>query len=255
MKTLVEVCVGSMQDIRAAVEAGADRVELCGGLELGGVTPSAGLVELAVEAGLAPVVVMVRPRAGGFRYDRDEFDAMLRDVTRFVALGAAGVVFGVLDAHGEVDVPRCRELVAAAGTRDTVFHRASDFVADCRRGLDAVIEAGVTRVLTSGGQPNAAAGCGVLQTLIEHAQGRIEILPGGGIHAGNVARIVQQTRCRGVHMGAATRGDDGSLAGREGVELVDRRFLSGASFRTIDGAAVAAAIAALQQIDRSAERQ
>src|SRR5687768_16248646 len=110
-RVLVEVCVGSVADIEAAATAGADRAELCGGLEAGGLTPSLGLVETALAAGRLPIVAMLRPRAGGFAYDRHEFDAMLRDARRFVELGVSGVVFGMFQRQGVVDRARSRELV------------------------------------------------------------------------------------------------------------------------------------------------
>ena len=131
-RILVEVCVGSVADIERAVAAGADRVELCSALELGGLTPSLGLVETALAASPIPVVVMLRPRAGGFRYDRHEFAAMLRDAERFLDLGASGVVFGILNEHGQIDVARCGELLRSAGAAQTIFHRAFDFVRDQR---------------------------------------------------------------------------------------------------------------------------
>ena len=131
-RILVEVCTGSVADIERAVAAGADRVELCGALELGGLTPSIGLVETALASNQIPVVVMLRPRAGGFRYDRHEFAAMLRDAERFLGLGVSGVVFGILTEHGQIDVARCGELLQSVGATQTIFHRAFDFDLDQR---------------------------------------------------------------------------------------------------------------------------
>src|SRR5262245_25071201 len=120
-RILVEVCVGSLADVMAATAAGADRVELCGGLELGGLTPSIGAVETVLENCSVPTVVMVRLRAGGFCYDRHEFAAMLRDTERFLSLGASGVVFGILDRNRHIDAARAREIVDRVATRETVF--------------------------------------------------------------------------------------------------------------------------------------
>lgn len=240
----VEVCVGAVADVLAAAAAGADRVELCGGLELGGLTPSAGLVETALAASRLPVIAMLRPRAGGFCYDRHEFAAMLRDAQRFVELGASGIAFGVLDRHGRVDAARCRELVQAAGGREAVFHRAFDFVVEPQAGLETLIDAGCTRVLTSGGRTTAREGAAALAAMVRHAGGRLAVMPGGGINAANVAELAATTGCVEVHIGAATPADDGSTGGAS-IELYDGRFARGTAHRVVEGDAVAAVIAAL----------
>lgn len=240
----LEVCVGSVADLLAAAAAGADRVELCGGLEVGGLTPSAGLVETAIAASRLPVVAMLRPRAGGFCYDRHEFAAMLRDAQRFVELGASGIVFGVLDRQGRVDAARCRELVQAAGGREAVFHRAFDFVVDRLAALETLIEAGCTRVLSSGGRATAGEGAGALAAMVRHAGERLRVMPGGGINAANVAELVATTGCAEVHIGASTPADDGSTGGAS-IELYDGRFARGSAHRVVEGDAVAAVIAAL----------
>lgn len=242
----VEVCVGSVADVAVAVAEGADRVELCGGLELGGLTPSVGLVETVLAERSLPVVVMLRPRAGGFCYDRGEFAAMLRDARRLLDLGARGVAFGLLDRQRRIDASRSREVVELAAPLPAVFHRAFDFASDRSAALDALIEIGCTRVLTSGGQPTAEAGVAELGDLIRRAAGRIEIMPGGGITAENVASIVRETGCRQVHIGASAPRDDGSLGSEGGsIELCDRRYFEGARFRAVAADALAATISAI----------
>jgi copper homeostasis protein len=243
---LVEVCVGSAADVAVAAAAGADRVELCSAMELGGLTPSLGLVETVLAMCSVPVVVMLRPRAGGFRYDRHEFAAMLRDAERLLEAGAAGIVFGVLDSARRIDVARARELVACAGPRDTVFHRAFDFVPDWRAALEALIDVGCTRVLTSGGAATAIAGAATLREMIEHAARRIEILPGGGVSAANVAELVRLTGCTQVHVGASGPGEDGSAVGEAPFELVDARFMRGCRHRVVNATALEATMAALR---------
>jgi copper homeostasis protein len=245
-RILVEVCIGSVADLELAVAAGADRVELCGALELGGLTPSIGLSEAVLVASPLPVVVMLRPRAGGFHYDGHEFAAMQRDAERFLDLGASGLVFGILDQHGRVDSPRCRKLVQSAGTAQTIFHRAFDFVRDQRAALDALIDIGMTRVLTSGGKSTAVEGVAAIRQLNSLADARIQILPGGGINAGNVVETVRATDCNQVHIGAAIRRNDASMPGDAGIELVDQRFTQGPAHRGVSGEAVAQTIAALQ---------
>lgn len=242
---LIEACVGSAADVAAAVAAGAGRVELCGALELGGLTPSIGVVETVIEMSTVPVIVMLRPRAGGFCYDRQEFSAMLRDAERLLALGAAGIAFGILTREGRVDVARSRELTTRVENRDAVFHRAFDFTRDRRQALEALVEAGCTRVLSSGGAPTALAGVAALRGMVEAAGGRIEVMPGGGVRADNIAEIVRATGCRQVHLGAAGPASDGTPTAA-GMELCDRRFLEGMSYRTVDGQALRAAIEALR---------
>jgi copper homeostasis protein len=242
----VEVCVGSTADATVSIAAGADRLELCSGLELGGLTPSISLAETIIESSSVPIVIMVRPRAGGFCYDRYEFATMLRDTERFLNLGAAGVVFGILDRNGSIDLPRVREFVDIVRPHNAVFHRAFDFVANWRKELDALIDIGCTRVLTSGGQPTAASGVATLREMIDFAAGRIEIMPGGGIRADNVVEIVQRTRCVQVHIGAATPTADGSLSQSSSLELRNPGFICGANHRAVDDAVVAATLSALR---------
>jgi copper homeostasis protein len=247
-RVLLEVCVGSAADVDAAVSAGADRVELCSGLELGGLTPSIGLVETVLASSSVPVIAMVRPRAGGFLYDRHEFEAMLRDAEQMLAMGASGVAFGILDEHGRVDAIRSRELVERAGGRETVFHRAFDFATDQREALDAVIAIGCTRILTSGGRPTASGGAANLAELIRLAGDRVEVMPGGGVNARNVADIVRATECRQVHMGASGPKNDRSICVDASIELCDRRFMQGSHHRIVMYEAVAATAAALAVI-------
>lgn len=243
---LVEVCVGSATDVAVAAAAGAGRVELCGAMELGGLTPSLGMLETVLAASSLSVVVMLRPRAGGFCYDRHEFAAMLRDAERFVEAGAAGIVFGVLDRERRVDVARVRELIDCAGGRHAVFHRAFDFVPDWRAALDALIDVGCTRVLTSGVADSAMAGAATLRAMIEHAAGRIEVLPGGGISSTNVAEVVRLTGCTQVHVGASGPREDDSAKGEAPFELVDARFMQGCRHRIVDATALGATMSALR---------
>ena len=121
---LVEVCVSSVADALAAVAAGADRLELCSALEVGGLTPSVALLESVLEQVPVPVMAMIRPRAGGFNYEPDQFRTALSDAEWALSLGAGGVVFGFLTSDARVDLERCREVIAVATGRQTVFHRA-----------------------------------------------------------------------------------------------------------------------------------
>jgi copper homeostasis protein len=243
---LIEVCAGSVADVAAAMAVGADRIELCAALELGGVTPSMGMVEAALEASCLPIIAMLRPRAGGFCYDGDEFKVMLRDATRFLDLGVAGVAFGVLDRRQRVDIPRAREIIDLVKPREAVFHRAFDFAADRPADLTALIEIGCTRVLTSGGQATAGEGINALRELVNLGGSRIEIMPGGGIRVDNISEIVRQTNCRQIHLGASAPANDGSLAAQSNIQLSDGRYMTGSDYRAVDRTLLTAAVEAVR---------
>lgn len=196
MSILVEAAVESLDDALAAVEGGADRLELCANLAAGGITPSASLVASVLERVGVPVYVMIRPRGGSFTYSPAELGVMLRDIESMRELGADGIVTGVLDARAVVDAWRMEPLVAAAEGLPLTFHRAFDRVADQRAALDTLIDLAIERVLTSGGADTAIAGADSLRTLVEHADDQIRIMAGGGVRAHNAAELVRLT---GVH--------------------------------------------------------
>lgn len=196
---LLEVCVASLRDAEEAVAGGADRLELNCALELGGLTPSAGLLREVKQAVAIPVIVMLRPRPAGFCYDEDELRTMLADAEVLLSHGADGIALGVLNAQRQVDLEACRHLVAVAGARETVFHRAIDMAADICRAADQLIECGVTRILTSGQAATAEAGCDTIARLQRAYGDRIEILPGAGIGPHNVRQLLERTGCRQVH--------------------------------------------------------
>jgi len=200
----LEVCVTTADEAVGAVAAGADRLELCSALEVGGVTPSPGTF-LDVRAAVAvPLFVLLRPRPGGFSYSPHEWATVRRDADWFLTHGADGIVGGALTGLGAEHRPRtlhrerCQELVRAAGGR-AVLHRCFDVLADFRKGLAAALDMGFSRVLTSGGAASAIDGAGVIREVIRRSAGRIEVLPGGGIHFGNVAEVVAATGCDQVH--------------------------------------------------------
>ena len=210
---LLEHCCGSLDDVLAAEAGGADRVELCSALFLGGLTPSLGSLVNAKERLRIPVMAMVRPRAAGFCYSATEIEVMERDVAHFVDHGADGVVFGILKPDRTVDVERCHRIRERIGERQAVFHRAFDVVPDPVRALDELIGLGFTRVLTSGQQNTALQGSAVIGKLVEHARGRIEILPGAGIRTNNVRELIRATGCSQIHTTAFRRLDDPSTIG------------------------------------------
>lgn len=202
-RPLVEVVCCTAADCSLAEQLGADRIELCRHLSVGGLTPDDSALAAARSSRL-PVIAMVRPRAGSFVCSPEEFAAMQRDMQRVTAAGVAGVVFGLLDDRGGVDRARCAALQRRAAGRQTVFHRAFDELTDAAEGLETLIDLGFTRVLTSGGRPSAADGVDQIARLVELARGRIEVLPGGGVRAENAIEILRRTGCTQLHLGPRT---------------------------------------------------
>ena len=200
-EVMVEVCVDSVSSALAAERGGAARVELCSGLIEGGITPSAGLIEMTRAAISGALHVMIRPRGGDFCYDSDEFEIMRRDLALAKRLGANGVVFGILDVEGNVDVARTRQLVDLARPLAVTFHRAFDMTANLFRALDDVCAAGADRLLTSGGEPTSIAGQETIRHLVNQAQSRIIVMPGSGIKPENARSLVDHTGVTEIHVG------------------------------------------------------
>jgi copper homeostasis protein len=240
----LEICCGSLEDAQAAFEGGADRVELCSALCVGGLTPSLGTMREAEARIGIPVMAMVRPRAAGFHYSASEIAVMERDVLAALGAGAEGVVFGALQADGSIDEPACRRLRQAAGDLEVVFHRAFDVTPDPFHALDQLIGLGFTRVLTSGQRRTALEGTATLRRLVEQARGRIEILPGGGIRAHNLREVLQATGCRQIHMSAFSPARDSSTAARPEVSFLQDHLAADQYART-DAAKVREAARAL----------
>jgi copper homeostasis protein len=202
-KILLEIAVASLERALAAQRAGAHRLELCAALETGGLTPSLALVRQVRAAVTLPVHVLIRPRAGSFFYNDNEFVQMKSEVAAFRAEGIQGVVAGILSSDRTVDIARTRELASLASPLPVTFHRAFDETPDLKQALDDVIRAGAQRVLTSAGAPSAADAPEAIRQLIAQAGDRI-ILPGGGLHPGNISRVAQLPGVRELHTGLGT---------------------------------------------------
>lgn len=198
-QVLLEVCIASVEDAVAASAGGADRLELNVGLELGGLTPSVGLLAEVQAAVELPVVAMVRPRAAGFCYTAFERRVIMRDAESLLAAGAAGLAAGVLQADGTLDTSFWKQLRELTTGRELVFHRASDVVPDQAELLEQLIHTGTTRVLTSGGCQTAWEGRHRIAELQELSAGRIEILPGSGVAPDNAAELIEATGCGQLH--------------------------------------------------------
>ncbi len=200
-RILIEVCVDSVASAVAAERGGAARAELCSNLLEGGVTPSAGLIELVRARTTIGLQVMIRPRGGDFCYTPEEFETMKRDIMAARKLGADGVVVGILNADGNVDIERTRELVELARPLNVTFHRAFDMSADLFRALESICATGADRLLTSGGQRTALQAVEQIARLVKVARGRIAIMACGGINHRNATSIVEQTGVREIHVG------------------------------------------------------
>lgn len=184
-----ELCAYSVEACQIAAKLGVNRVELCASPAEGGVTPSVATIERVAEIKGLDLSVMIRPRGGDFLYSDDEFKTMLKDIDHARKAGATGVVFGVLTADGKVDVERTRALVEASKGMETTFHRAVDMTEDYEAAVEAIIEAGCNRILTSGGYDKAIDGIDNIRRAVAVSRGRIEIMAGSGVVAANAKQL------------------------------------------------------------------
>ncbi len=191
----LEICCYSLQSCLNAQQGGADRIELCNGLFEGGTTPSLGLIKLAVKSVEIPIYPIIRPRGGDFVYSETELKVMEEDILQAKAAGAKGVVIGVLNTDGTVNMPQTKKLVHLAKPMGVTFHRAFDMTVDPFRALEDIIEAGCERILTSGQQNYAADAITLLTKLVKAADGNIEIMAGSGVGVSNAEEFTKT----GVH--------------------------------------------------------
>ncbi|HVJ06950.1 MAG TPA: copper homeostasis protein CutC [Acidisarcina sp.] len=197
----LEICVDSVESAIAAYRGGAQRVELCSNLAEGGITPSAGLIEYVREHVPLTLSVLLRPRPGDFVYTDSELEVLRYDIEQAKRLGADMVVFGVLDGNGDVDYERTSELVQLARPLKVTFHRAFDMTRDLFASLDVLMAMGVDRILTSGGEIRAVDGADTIQRLQHKAQGKITLMPGGGITPANILEVATRTGATEFHAG------------------------------------------------------
>ena len=196
---ILEICADSVESALAAEAGGANRIELCSNLLEGGVTPSSGLIATVRDRISIGLCVMIRPRGGDFCYSTDEFEAMEQDVLTAKQLSADGIVFGILNEDGQIDLQRTRHLVDIARPLKVTFHRAFDMSDDLRKAIEDVVTAGVDRVLTSGGEQTVESGIETVTKLMRAANDRVVIMAGGGITRTNVRSIIAKTGVREIH--------------------------------------------------------
>lgn len=202
--SILEVCVDDVAGLNAAIQGGADRIELCSSLGIGGLTPSAGLMAEASHQSV-PVVALIRPRGGDFVYSAAEERVMLRDIELAAELGLAGVAIGALTREGSLDLALLERLARSAEGLQLTLHRAFDLVRDQTAALEAAVALGFHRILTSGGATTAHAGAAQLAKLVEQSRGRIQILAGSGVSAENAAELLFSTGVQEVHASCRTR--------------------------------------------------
>lgn len=205
MPALLEICVDDPAGLAAAVAGGADRIELCSALELGGLTPSAAAIASAVECG-RPVHVMIRPRAGDFSYDADEIALMRAEIVRAAGAGAAGIVVGALGPDRRLDADALARLRDMAAGMAAVLHRAIDLTPDPVAAVGTARELGFDAVLSSGGAIRAPEGIGTLRDMVA-ASGTLTVIAGAGITPDNVAPLIAATGVDAVHGSASVVGD------------------------------------------------
>jgi len=209
MSYLFEVAVDSIESALIAQSAGANRIELCAGLAIGGITPSHGMIAVARERLEIPINVIIRPRRGDFLYSEAEFEMMRRDIEYAKSLAVNGVVIGLLRDDGTVDIDRTRILIEQARPLDVTFHRAFDMTTDPKQALDDLIALGVNTVLTSGQEATAELGLPLITELVKQAQGRINVMPGAEINPNNISIIVKQSGATEFHFSGKATIDSG----------------------------------------------
>ena len=202
MNFKLEVIGFNIESCILAQAAGAHRIELCDNPGEGGTTPSYGFIKAAREKLLIDLYPIIRPRGGDFLYSDAEFEVMKTDVKICKELGCDGVVIGMLNADGSVDIEKCKQLVTLAYPMGVTFHRAFDRVSDASQALEDIIEIGCERILTSGLQPTALEAAKTIAALIKQADERIIIMPGSGVRSDNIIELAQKTGAVEFHTSA-----------------------------------------------------
>lgn len=216
---ILEICAGSVESAVAARDGGAQRIELCAALEVGGVTPSAGLIAEARKIDGLTLNVIIRPRGGDFLYNEYEAACMEQDIRTCKQLGVDGVVIGALTPDGDIDTVLCKRLIAAAKGMSITFHRAFDMCRDPKKALEELIAMGCDRVLTSGQAVTAEAGIPLLKELVQQAGRRIIIMPGCGVNSNNAAAILSATGATEIHASARKSVGSGMKFRHSGVSM------------------------------------
>ncbi len=199
MKYIIEIATSDFLTTKSAVEGGADRIELCANLAEGGTTPSYAHIKKCREAFDITLFPIIRPRGGDFLYTKDEFEIMKNDIKMCKELGCEGIVIGLLNMDGTIDMTRTSELIEIAYPLEVTFHRAFDRCKDPFAALEELIEIGCQRILTSGQKPTVSEGVDLIAELNKKADDRIIILPGSGVRKDNIKMLAEKTGCIEFH--------------------------------------------------------
>jgi copper homeostasis protein len=204
----VEIACFNLESALIAQNAGADRVELCADMLVGGTTPSIEIIQQAREHLTIDLYVMIRPRGGNFVYSELEFEQMKSEIETIKKLGVNGFVFGILKDDNTINIEQNKVLVELAKPFPCTFHRAFDEVSDLKKALEDVISCGFSTILTSGTYPNVMEGKEVLKQLVNQAKNRIEIMPGGGLRSANISALDEMVNANWYHSSAITDGSE-----------------------------------------------
>jgi copper homeostasis protein len=202
MSPILEICVDTLEDAVLAQTAGADRLELCAGIPIGGITPSAGFMQAAAELEI-PVYTIIRPRDGDFCYNPTELNIMKVDVLQAKQANLDGIVFGILTTDHQIDIEASKQLIELAAPLPATLHRAFDVTSDPEKALEDAISAGFKCILTSGQATKAIEGGQLLAQLDKIAAGRIRIMPGGGVSHDSAADLMQHISSNELHASCA----------------------------------------------------
>lgn len=248
-KLILEVCVDSVESTLAAACGGADRLELCANLVIGGTTPSIALYEAVRDAADICTHVLIRPRFGDFCYSDYEFRVMVREVEQFRKLGADGVAIGILKPDGTLDIERMKVLMETAGEMSVTLHRAFDVCADPYKALEQAKELGIDTILTSGQRQICIEGKELLRELVIREEGQITIQAGAGVNSDVIREIGAYTGIHAFHMSGKKVKDSTMLYRKEDVSMGIPGFSEFQVFQT-DTAQIRKAREALDKLKR-----
>lgn len=214
----IEICAFSFESCLAAENSGANRIELCGSMYEGGTTPSAGLIQLVKQRINIEIHAMIRPRGGDFCYSEDEISVMQADILMAKELGCEGIVLGILQPNGQVNIAETKALVDLAKPMQVTFHRAIDMTSDYLKALEDIIETGCDRILTSGQKNTAIEGIKAIENLVKQAGGRIQIMAGSGVNANN-AQMIIYAGVNALHLTGQSIRDSEMVYRKEGITM------------------------------------
>jgi len=248
MKYKIEICVDTVESAIEAQNAGADRIELCNNLLEGGTTPGFGTICSARNNLTIGLNVIIRPRGGDFLYSDLDFDIMRRDIDSCGECGVDGIVLGIMEPDGSIDIERTAKLIEFARPMSATFHRAFDMCNDPFRGLEDVIATRADRLLTSGQKNRANEGVGLINKLITAADDRIIIMPGSGINDSNIVRIAQCSGAKEFHLTGRKVIESGMSYRKQDISLGAGSYISDFSRKVADSDMIRSIISNLKMI-------